>query len=62
MKKKNENGLIRYIRRTWKNKLAAIALIVIGLMFMNVEGDGTVFVFTLIFGIPLFFTRVNYVG
>lgn len=59
MKKKHESKFVRYIRRTWKNKLAAIALMVAGLLAMGVDGDGSIFVFTAIIGIPLFFTRVK---
>ena len=62
MKKSNESKFVQYIRRTWKNKLAAIVAVLVGLGVINIEGDGTVFVFMLMIGIPLFFARVDYVG
>lgn len=52
---------LNYMRRTIKNKLMAILLIIIGFLTWLFSGDGTGFVFTLIFGIPLFFMNKKYV-
>ena len=50
-----------YIKKTWKNKLAAIALTLVGYLSTLPEKDGTAFVFLLMFSIPLFFAKENYI-
>ncbi len=50
------------IRRTYKNKLCALALIIIGIISMNLETDGgTIMAFMLIIGVPLFFSKQNHI-
>ena len=49
----------QYLKRTWKNKLAAIGLILVGLMPIWLERDATVFVLMASIGIPLFFYNQN---
>lgn len=51
----------RYIRRTIKNKLCAVALILVGLFIVKLTGDGTALAFFIIIGIPLFFVNKNYI-
>lgn len=48
---------IRYMRRTWKNKLSAIVLISIGVLttLCPPPTDGLFCVFSLIFGTIMFF-------
>ncbi len=53
--------LVKYFRRTLKNKMAALALIAIGVILRVITGDATVLLFTLIFGIPLFLARQNHI-
>lgn len=53
--------LVKYFRRTLKNKMAALALIAIGVILRVITGDTTVLLFTLIFGIPLFLARRNHI-
>lgn len=53
--------LVKYIRRTAKNKMVALALIVIGLIIRAITGEATVLVLTLMFGIPLFLARQNHI-
>lgn len=53
--------IINYIRRTWKNKICAIALILGGIVPMILENDGTALVMMLMFAIPLFFSKKNLV-
>ena len=62
-KKTNEhmNRFKKYIRRTYKNKLCALALIILGLIFTSVSNDITVLVFLSILGVPLFFAKKNYI-
>lgn len=44
-----------YLKRTYKNKIGALAFILLGyISYILNEGDGTFFVLTVIFGIPLF--------
>ena len=51
--------MIKYLRRTWKNKLAALGLIQVGYWSIRIDNDATAFVFFLFFAIPLFFARKN---
>lgn len=63
MSKKSEYGqkFTRYIRRTAKNKIIAMLLIACGVLSRIGTEDATVLVVTLIFAIPLFFARKNYI-
>lgn len=49
------------LRRTYKNKLCAIALIIIGFLPIYIENDATVLVVSLMIGIPLFFSKQNHI-
>ena len=49
------------IKKTWKNKLAALGLALVGYLSMLPEKDATAFVFLLMFAIPLFFAKENYI-
>ena len=51
----------RYWRRTWRNKLSALALIAISLVPVFIERDGTVLILALLLGIPMFFARENWI-
>lgn len=54
--------MIKYLVRTWKNKVAALALALIGYLSTFIDGDATAFVFLLIcFAVPLFFARRNHI-
>lgn len=53
--------LVKYIRRTAKNKMVALYLIATGLIVRAMTGDATVLLLTLMFGIPLFLARSNYI-
>ena len=44
-----------------KNKLYALILILIGLVPILIERDGTVFILTLMIGLPLFFAKENWI-
>ena len=44
-----------YLMRTYKNKIGALAFILLGyISYLLNEGDGSFFVLTVILGIPLF--------
>lgn len=44
-----------------KNKLFAIIFVAVGILAVKLINDGTFFVFALMFGIPLFFSKENWV-
>ena len=49
--------MIKYLRRTWKNKVAALAMAGVGYLTIGIDNDATAFVFVLLIAVPLFFTR-----
>lgn len=52
---------VRHIRRTLRNKLYAIALIMVGIILRFISNDITFLVFTLLIGIPMFFSNKNWI-
>lgn len=48
-----------YIERTNKNKRYALTMFVIGILSVNVIGEGTFLAAMLLLGLPLFFTKEN---
>lgn len=63
MNKKTEykERIKRHLRRTYKNKICVLILILIGIISTIVSDDATVLVFTLLIGIPLFFVKDNFI-
>lgn len=53
--------MIEYLKRTWKNKVAALLLLFVGIVPILLEKDATVFVFLIGMIVPLFFTGKDYV-
>ena len=53
---------VKIVGRTIFNKLFAIALIMLGLIGTTIYKDSTFLVFTLMFGIPLFFSKRNWIS
>lgn len=51
--------MIKYIKRTWKNKVVALAMMGLGYLSTFIDGDATGCVFLMLFAIPLFFERTN---
>ena len=51
----------KYLRRTWKNKAAALAIGFVGYLSTFIDGDATAFVFLMMFAVPLFFTKKKFV-
>ena len=49
------------IRRTYKNKLCALALIIVGIFTTIIDNDATFLVFALLIGISLFFSKQNHI-
>jgi hypothetical protein len=48
-----------YLKRTWKNKVAAVVLMAVGYISMLLDGDGTALVLLTMLSMPLFFMREN---
>lgn len=61
MKKRStwNERIVKHIRRTWRNKLCAIALFILGMLSILVCWDATAFVFLMFFAVPLFFAKEN---
>lgn len=57
--RKQKRSFGDYIRETYKNKLAAIALLTIGYVAILVDRDATLFVIMMAFAGPLFFAKHN---
>lgn len=53
--------MIKYLRRTWKNKAVATAIAFVGYLSTFIDGEATAFVFLMLIAIPLFFTRKNFI-
>ena len=51
--------MIKYLRRTYKNKAVALALASIGYLSTFIDGDCGGFAFLMLFAIPLFFAKEN---
>ena len=48
-------------RELLKNKLYSLILIGIGALSVLIDYDATFFIFTLMFGLPLFFAKENWI-
>lgn len=44
-------------RKKLKNKILAVLLIIMGALSLSLDNDATFFVFSLLIGIPLFFSK-----
>ena len=51
--------IVRNIKRTYKNKIVALAILGIGMIPVWFFNDGTFLLFALIIFVPLFFAKVN---
>lgn len=54
-RERDRRRFIRYIQRTYQNKITAIALVLAGLVPVWVCGDATVLVLSLMIAVPMFF-------
>jgi hypothetical protein len=62
MNKKIEKFAKRFVRHmfeTYKNKLAAIMMLAIGIVSAKISGDATFLVLAIVFCTPLFFVKKN---
>lgn len=55
-KQKARKNFVKYIRRTWKNKLIAIAAVSAGMLGVVLEKDATALVFMMFIAVPMFFS------
>lgn len=53
--------MIKYIRRTWKNKAVALAMMGLGYLSTFIDGDATGCVFLMLLATPIFFAGTNLV-
>lgn len=63
---RNRNRIMRtfigYMRKTWKNKIYAIGLILLSMIPIYLEGEGTAFIMALLLAVPMFFsTRTDWI-
>ena len=61
MNKHYNKRFVRYMRRTYKNKIVAIALLTIGWLSTLIDNDGTFLLLAVMFGVPLLFTNKNWI-
>lgn len=54
------NNFARYMRRTFKNKVCALALLIAGMVPVWIDGDGTALIFFGCLAIPMFFAKENW--
>lgn len=62
--RKNNRGIkrfARYIYRTYKNKLCALVLLILGVLTTKIDGEGTVLLFLSMIALPLFFSDENWI-
>lgn len=57
-----DGKFVKYIRRTYKNKLCALVLLVTAVLGITALQDGTALVLFIVFGLPLFFAKHNCIG
>lgn len=55
-KQKARKNFVKYMRRTWKNKLIAIAIVCTGMAGVLLEQDATALVFMMFIAVPMFFS------
>lgn len=61
-RRNNMRRFARYLARTWKQKLYAVALVACGVLGVKLSGgDGTFLVMVSMFAIPMFFSKKNWI-
>lgn len=60
-KRKYLKRFVKYIHRTYKNKIVALAMIALSALSMLWTKDATALVFISLIAIPLFFVGENYI-
>ncbi len=49
--------MIKNLKKTWKQKIGALALATLGILSTGIDGDATACVFLVMMAIPLFFAK-----
>ncbi len=49
-------------KRTYKNKICAMVILVLGLLTLQIENDGTFLAFSVMLTLPLLIAKKNYVN
>ena len=57
----NKKRFRQYMKRTFKNKIVALMLIILGVLSVFIDGDGTFMIFVVAVSIALFFAKNNYI-
>lgn len=57
----NKKIFRQYMKRTIKNKIVALMLIILGVLSVFIDGDGTFMIFAAAVSIALFFSKNNYI-
>ena len=52
--------MIKNIKKTWKQKLGALALATLGILSTGIDGDATACVLLVMMAIPLFFVKSRF--
>ena len=53
-------AFVKYIIRTYRNKLAALVMVAAGVLVAKLTDDATFLVFVMMFGIPLFISKEDW--
>lgn len=54
-------AFVKYMIRTYRNKLAALVMIAAGILVARLTDDATFLAFVMMFGIPLFISKENWI-
>ena len=57
----NKKRFRQYMKKTIKNKIVALILIILGVLSVFIDGDGTFMIFAVAVSIALFFAKNNYI-
>lgn len=57
----NKKRFRQYVKRTIKNKIVALMLIILGVLSVFIDGDCTFMIFAVTVSIALFFAKNNYI-
>lgn len=59
--RKRRRSFMMYMQDTYKNKLTAIVLMAISIVPILLDHDATLFVVMIVFAVPLFFAKDNWI-
>ena len=51
--------MIKYLRRTWLNKVFALVFILLGYLSIKIDNDATFLLLAIMIGVPMFLSREN---